>query len=48
MNQRIYIVIGIVVLVNMTLCGRIALASEDVSHEASGKDHGESGFELGL
>ena len=48
MNQRIYIVIGFVVLVNITLCGRIALASEDVSHDASGKDHGESGFELGL
>lgn len=46
MNKRI--IVGFVVLVNIILCGKSALASENVDREASHKEKGESGFELGL
>lgn len=46
MNKRI--IIGFVVLVNIILCGKTVLASENVDHEASHKEKGGSGFELGL
>ena len=48
MVKRINVLIGFVVLVNIVLCGKNALASEHADHEALHSDNGESGFELGL
>ena len=48
MNKRIKVVVGFVVLVNIILCGRTALALEYVDNEALHKNHEESGFEIAL
>ncbi len=48
MNKKINFVIGFVALGYIILCGKTALASEHIDHEAPHIDNGESSFELGL